>query len=300
LITARVGTVWARKAAQAMVSIFERLAAQQDPARLLSLWESYNQLRSLLPLSVALRLSLAHAYREFALPRQALRWYNEILAINSVPPAAIEEALAGKIAVARQAGEIAVVKQAGAQYEQQYPQGRWIDEVAWELGEIAMEEGRYEEAKTQYALVLAHTKTKERRLHAQRRLLAAHKATGEWDQVLAGYRELLQTAEATPADLLEYADVLFEQEQYQKAAATYERLIEMTDGLEQRLWVQYRLARSYQQLGKRDQAKALFDNIVEASSSTEGTQDGQSGFATAIVAAATAQQAALASSGREK
>lgn len=281
LVGARSGTPWGIESGESAKKILLKYADQKDWVQLASFPDVYPNVLAVLTPGPRLLFMMGEAYRHLQLPAQALEWYDQVL--TKYPAASIrEDALAQKVLVAVHMSDDAVTQEAGAQYEQDFPNGRWIVEVASQLGTLAVKNKKYQSAQTHYGIVLAHVTDDVTRLQVRRRILRIQHQGGETEKAIQGYQALIHEKVATNEDRLLYADVLFDAGKFKDASLEYGQLAEILDPSDGQMWAQYRLAVTYREQGKVAESKALLEQLATS-------QELTGAFGTTIRSAAAAQ-----------
>ncbi len=285
LMGSRSGTKWGMQSRESVKKLLLMFADQEDWVRLASFFDVYPNLFAVLSPGPRLMYVMGEAYRHLQLPEQALEWYDRVLTKH--PSASIrEDALARKVLVATTIHDEAATQEAGQLYENEFPEGRWIIDVASQLGALALRQHAFQDAHMHYAIVLAHATDEKTRVEIRRRVLRIHYQAGDIDKAIQGYQGLIRDKVATNNDRLVYADLLFDAGRTQDASREYTQLVETLESSDRRVWAQYRLAMSYRAQGQVEQSKQLFAQMATS-------QELTGAFGSTIRAAAAAQNMAL-------
>ena len=285
LVGSRSGTKWGTQSGESVKKLLLMFADEEDWVRLASFFDVYPNLFAVLSPGPRLMYVMGEAYRHLQLPAQALEWYDRVLIKH--PSASIrEDALARKVLVATTIHDEATTQEAGQLYEKEFPEGRWIVDVASQLGALALRQQAFQDAHTHYAIVLAHATDEKTRLDIRRRVLRIHDQAGDIDKVIQGYQGLIRDKVATNDDRLLYADLLFDAGRIQDASREYSQLVETLEPSDRRVWAQYRLAVSYRAQGQVDKSKQLLAQLATS-------QELTGAFGSTIRAAVAAQNMAL-------
>lgn len=285
LVGSRSGTKWGTQSGESVKKLLLMFADEEDWVRLASFLDVYPNLFAVLSPGPRLMYVMGEAYRHLQLPAQALEWYDRVL-IKHPSSSIREDALARKVLVATTIHDEATTQDAGQLYEKEFPEGRWIVDVASQLGGLAWRQHAFQDAHTHYAIVLAHATDDKTRLDIRRRVLRIHHEEGEIDKALQGYQGLIRDKVATNDDRLLYADLLFDAGRIQDASHEYTQLVEMLEPSDRRVWAQYRLAVSYRAQGQVDESQQLLAQLATS-------QELAGAFGSAIRSAAAAQNMEL-------
>lgn len=282
LVGSRSGTKWGTQSAEYVKALLLKFADQEDWVRLASFQDGYPDLFAVLSPGPQLMFQMGEAFRHLQLPEDALKWYDRTVSKHPSSPVR-EEALARKVLAAAEIHAESTTQETGLQYEQEYPEGRWIVEVSSHLGRLALQQEKFTSAQQHYAIMLAHVTDTAQRLNIRRRLLRIQYQAGDIDKAIQGYQDLMREKIATDDDRLMYADVLFDSGRMKEAAQEYEQLVERLTSSKARIWAQYRLAGSYRAQGRVEESKAMLTQLASL-------EDVQGEFGAAVRAAASAQQ----------
>ena len=96
---------------------------------------------------------------------------------------------------------------------------------------------------------------------ALRERAQAYRVLGQSENAIKDYQQLVQSQPADFKDRLSMADVLFESGSYQEAAEWYRQLADSDEAPDFQTWVQFRLALSYQRIGKTNEAADLLTEL---------------------------------------
>jgi len=285
IVSSRSGTKWGTQASESVKKLLLIYADQEDWVRLASFFDVYPNLFAVLSPGPQLLYAMGEAYRHVQLPEDALTYYDRVL--TKYPSAVIrEDALARKVLVATTIHDEAAIQDAGQLYEKEFPKGRWIVDVASQLGALALRQRAFQDAQSHYAIVLAHATDDKTRVDIRRLVVRIHYQAGEIAKAIQGYQELIRDKVATHDDRLLYADLLFDAGRIQDASHEYTQLVEMLEPSDRRAWAQYRLAVSFRAKGQMNESQQLLAQLATS-------QELAGAFGSAIRSAAAAQNMEL-------
>ena len=255
---------WGEKARTVLTEILDEKILHryqhQNWVALINFWEEQQDAFQILLPDSSRTLMVAEAYQEVGLPDQAIRWYDESLKLHADHQ--IREDLMGrKVFAAGQIGDSELIKKIAREYEETYPHGQSRTEVTMLLGTLAMQESQYEQGIRYFEDSVKHTRDEQAKIEARRALAKAYWQAGNIQKAINEYHQLLEGKRAEVRDQIALADLLFESEQYRKAAELYDGLRVSASSSEIKTWAQFRLGVSYQRIGKAKESNDVFGKL---------------------------------------
>jgi tetratricopeptide (TPR) repeat protein len=203
---------------------------------------------------------VAQAYQQVNLPSEALHWYDHLLQEHPENPVR-EEILLQKIFLAEELKNYQLVREMSSSYLQEFPEGRWRDQVKVVLGMEATAHQRYAEAIQHFSEAIQDIKEVHERRQVLRKRAQAYGALGQTERAIEDLRQVVESQPSQIGDMIRLGDRLFEHGEYVEAARHYEHILASDAPAALQAWAKYRLAAAMEHLGKYAQAQKLFDEI---------------------------------------
>ena len=183
------GTEWEHQASEAIKHILDQYYMNRDWVSFLTFFDTYPGIFALLNPETRLQLKVAEGYMAMQLPKQALTWVDRVIG-RSPPPVILEEALGHKVRLAQQLGNSEALKAAGVAYENAFPEGPQLVEVASSLANLSIAEQNYSGAMGHYSKALSRLSLPEDKHEMWTQILSLYRLAGQWEKTIAGYRTL--------------------------------------------------------------------------------------------------------------
>ncbi|HNP60397.1 MAG TPA: tetratricopeptide repeat protein [Nitrospirales bacterium] len=216
----------------------------------------------LVPLERERLLMVAQAYQQVNLPAEALHWYDQLIKEYPNSPHR-EEILLQQVLVAQEQGNGSLVREAGASYLQEFPEGRGRGQVEIALGMEAFADKRYVEAIRNFTSALQHVDGEVGQRYLLRNRARANRALGQMELVVQDMRQAVSIEPAQASDVLRLGDAMFDQGDYVEAQSLYDQVLALDVPAALHTWAKYRLAVSFEHMGKSAEAASLLAEIKE-------------------------------------
>ncbi|GJL53273.1 MAG: hypothetical protein NPIRA02_04050 [Nitrospirales bacterium] len=229
---------------------------------LIQYYEREQMLVRALPENLEWMQMLAEAYRQIGLSREAITWYDKMLALK--PDNKLRKQVFSRlVAVARESGEAEQIRQIAKRYTQAYPKGPLRDDIWLMLGRLDVDAQDFQHAVTQFSHVIEQSTDEQKRTIARTQRARAYAALQQYDSAIQDYRYLIDHESASIGTRISFADLLYERKRYPEAQILYQGIADSETVVEAKAWAQFRLALCFQETGKRDAAKTLLDRFLK-------------------------------------
>lgn len=239
-----------------------RFQDKKDWVALLKFYVEHQDAFHILPVNREQVLMVAQAYQSVALPEQALKWYDRLLADHPQLPFR-EEILFRKVGLADELKHSEHIQKFGMDYLQAYQTGKWRGTVLTLLGIDAVRNKHFEEAVTHFTDAMEHLEDPEGKRFVLRNRARTYQMMSQMEKARQDYETLVKENPPLINDMVRLGDVLFDQGDYADAVPVYQHLRDRTISPEVKTWVTYRLGLTFDRMGNTQEGETLLKSIRE-------------------------------------
>ncbi|MGE0476065.1 MAG: hypothetical protein AB7P32_04750 [Nitrospirales bacterium] len=207
-------------------------------------------------------LAVAKAYQAVALPEQALKWYDRLLADNSQLPFR-EEIMFRKVRLADELKQSERIQEFGKGYLHDFPNGKWSGTVLTLLGIDAARNKHFEEAIAHFTGALEQLEDPEGKRFVLRSRGRTYQAMNQMENAQSDYQVLVKHQPPLINDMVRLGDVLFDQGDYADAVPVYQHVRAQEVSPEVKAWVTYRLGLTFERMGNSREGETLLKSVRE-------------------------------------
>ena len=249
---------------------------------LLKFQGDHQQAFRLVPLERERVLMVAQAYQQVNLPSEALHWYDQLLL--EYPDSSLrEDILVQKVLLAEELGKSPLVREVGVSYLREYHGGQWRGQVETALGKESLTRQQYAEAIQHFSEAIGHVDGIVEQRDVLRNRARAYRAMGQMELAVQDLRQIVSAQPVQIADVIRLGDAVFDQGEYAEAERLYDQVLESNAPVALKAWAKYRLAVSFEHMGKNVEAQKLLAEIRQLETSSPELEHTIRSAATAVL-----------------
>ncbi len=257
--TRQVGLVHLSALLDSSIKVFRE---KKDWVGLLKFQSDHQDAFHLLPANRDQVLTVAQAYQAVALPEQALKWYDRLLADNPQLPFR-EEIMFRKVGLADELKQSERIQEFGQAYLHDFPNGKWRGTVFTLLGIDAVRNARFEEGVAHFTGALEHLEDPEGKRFILRNRGRTYQAMNQLEKARLDFEVLVKQEPPLINDMVRLGDLLFDQGDYAEAVPVYQSVRDREVSPDVKAWVTYRLGLTFDRMGNVREGETLLKSVRE-------------------------------------
>lgn len=246
-----------------MAEAVQRFAGNGDDMKIVEMFHSHPPAFTPAMLTGSIGLQVAESHARIGLLSQAVAIYEPIAASPMNPLSETALNLLGKVLF--QKGDFVKARQKRTLFLTRYPKSARTPEALADLAETLERQGQMEPTIQKYTEWLRRYPTHPDRRPMALRLARVFEHQADFKEAIKIYLQWLGSEPDGAIELrLRLADAYYRSGQYQRAVPYYEQILKETGPEpENRDWIQFKLAGSYQASGRPDQGRAIFLSLAQ-------------------------------------